>query len=260
MSSLIVGGVAIPVAPGSVKRDRLDMADRMRALDGTYRVSLTGNPKREWSLSTTPIPRGRADYFETVLASISAQACSGDVIGSNQLVHSDNMAVAPWGTHLLTATRDATDPFGTFRATRLTATGADAYVLQDLGAGSSAIRTNSVWIQRRIGTGTVQLYAPDGSTNIDVTATINANPGFNYFQVAGGASTSRRFEIDVRTSGDEVAAYNPQLEDGATATTYSETGATGAGTVSCFSEITSWTPISKPSGHYVVIDFALHEA
>lgn len=237
----------------------MDWVDRQRAFDGTYRASATGNAKRDWIFSTPPLPRGRADYLESVLAVVGAQVCSGDVLGSNQLTHSDNLAFgAPWGLVTATATFGAVDPDGTERATAIHATAADGYVIQDLAAGTSKVRTNSVWLHRRIGTGIVQLYAPDGAANVNVTSQL-LTTGFTRFQVPGAASTMRRFLVILRTSGDEVGVYGPQLEDGAVASTYTETVAVAGDSVSCCTEITGWTPIAKPSGHYAVLDFTLHE-
>lgn len=83
MPALVVGGVAISIAPGGVKRDRNDAVDRRRAFDNTYRASSTGNPKHDFHFSTPPIPRATSDTYETTLATVTAQTCSGDILGTS---------------------------------------------------------------------------------------------------------------------------------------------------------------------------------
>lgn len=84
MPALVVGGVTIPVAPAGNQRNRLDSVDRQRAFDNTYRASATGTAKREWSFSTPLVARAIADStYEPALAIVTAQACSGDVLGGS---------------------------------------------------------------------------------------------------------------------------------------------------------------------------------
>lgn len=139
MSSLVVGGVPIPVAPGGISRDRLDGVDRARAFDQTYRASVTGNPKRDFIFSTPPIARQTADFIENVLSVVTAQTCSGDVIGgaSNSFVRSEEFDNASWTKDGTTVTANAAAaPNGTTTADRIvdTATGASHGVIQAPGA------------------------------------------------------------------------------------------------------------------------------
>lgn len=83
MSSLIVGGVEIPVAVNSGPRSRLDAVDRSRMFDNSMKASQTGTAKREWDFATPPVARATADTYETTLAAIAAQTCSGDLLGGS---------------------------------------------------------------------------------------------------------------------------------------------------------------------------------
>lgn len=76
-----MGGVTIPVAPGSVSRDRDDLTDRRRSFDGTYRASQTGGAVRTWRFRTPPVTRALADSYEATLGTVAAQLCSGDLLG-----------------------------------------------------------------------------------------------------------------------------------------------------------------------------------
>lgn len=83
MPSLVVGGVTIKVAPQGAQRERLDAVDRSRAFDNTYRASATGTAKRQWNFTTPPIPRATADTYEATLGVVTAQTCSGDILGAS---------------------------------------------------------------------------------------------------------------------------------------------------------------------------------
>lgn len=82
MSALTVGGVVIPVAARAGSRSRLDNVDRGRRFDNSYSASQTGGAAREWHFTTPPVTRVLADTYEAQLAIVSAQMCSGDIIGA----------------------------------------------------------------------------------------------------------------------------------------------------------------------------------
>lgn len=83
MAAVIVGGVTIKVEPDGVSRDRIDNVDRSRAFDNTYRASQSGTAKRDFHFSTPFVPRATGDTYDTALAIVAPQTCSGDVIGSS---------------------------------------------------------------------------------------------------------------------------------------------------------------------------------
>lgn len=256
MSSLVVGGVVIPVAANGIRRDRLDGVDRARAFDQTYRASVTGNPKRDFFFSSKPVTRGQADYYESILGIVTAQLCSGDIIGNNQLLWADVFSNAAWTKFNASITGNIADEAGIIPAFTFTATGPLAFIQQDLSASTSATRTNSLYVRRRTGSGSVQLRAPDGTT----LSTLSLSASWARFPVTGGASTNRGYVLFVNTSGDAVDIAHAQLEDGAVASPYNQTTTAGA-PLNCCSEILGgWAPIRTGDGYRVVCDFALHEA
>lgn len=254
MSSLTVGGVAIKISGSGISRPRLDGVDRARAFDLTYRASVTGTPKRDWIFSTPPVTRGQIDYYESILGVVTAQLCSGDVLGNNQLIQADDLSNAVWTKFNASVTQSITDQDGISPAYTMTATGASAYLQQTMTAGSSLVRTNSLYVRRRTGTGTVQLRAPDAVAITALTLTSN----WARFQVTGAASTLRDFALFVNTSGDAVDISDAQLEDGAVASPYNSTTTAGS-PISCCTEITDWTPVRTSDGYRVVGSFVLHE-
>lgn len=255
MSSLVVGGVVIPVAANGIRRDRLDGVDRARAFDQTYRASVTGNPKRDFFFSSKPVTRGQADYYESILGIVTAQSCSGDILGENQLLWADVFSNAAWDKFNASLTGNIADQDGIVPAFTFTATGASAFIQQDLSASTSAVRTNSIWARRRTGSGSVQLRAPDGL----ILSTLSLSASWARFPVTGGASTGRGYVLFVNVSGDAIDIAHAQLNDGGTASTFNSTTTVGS-PISCCAEITGWAPIRTGDGYRVVCDFALHES
>lgn len=259
MPSLGVGPITIPVSAPGISRPRLDSVDRARAFDGTYRASATGTAKRDFFFSTIPLPRVTADIYELTLSLVTAQVCFGDVIGggNNSLKWSEDFANAIWVKTTMTIGATVADPIGGTSANTLTATGANANVRQTLAGGSSIVRTNSVWLKRRTGTGTVQVLDPPAANWVTVALTT----AWQRFSVTGAAATPRDSGILIATSGDAVDAFGFQQDDAALATSYikTTTDPIDRTTVNCCSEITGWKPIQTGSGHRVVLEFVLHE-
>lgn len=297
MPALVVGGITIPVAPGGISRDRLDMVDRARAMDGTYRASATGNPKREWRFSTPPVARSLADFYEVVLGGVGAVTCSGDILGgsSNLLARSEELDVtAAWTVSAATITANAaTAPDGTLTADAVleTTTTADHYVYQ-ASTGTAGVRQamsaflhaggrswgalfvetgarGKAWFDLTNGVlGTVSgtgsptssiLSVGSGWYRCTVTATLTGTGAFN----AGIAiATADNISSYLGSAGTGILAWGAQLEVGSAATPYVRTGAAGVNTLSlsCFPEITGWHPVKLATGHAAVIDFALHQA
>ena len=81
MASLTVGAINILINEAS--RDRLDMTDRARAFNGTYRMTITGSVKRSWNFATVPVARATANTYEGYLDGSVAVACSGDILGGS---------------------------------------------------------------------------------------------------------------------------------------------------------------------------------
>lgn len=285
MPALVVGGVTIPVAPDGVSRDRLDHVDRARAFDGTYRASATGNPKRSWIFSTPPLPRGAADLYESVLANVAAQVCSGDLPGvsSNLLAFPEGLDNAAWTKSGVTILADnATAPNGTVTADKMredTSTGSHA-VLQEITA-PLATYTLSAWLASVERTKAL-LMISDGvggfaSRGFDLAAGTTFSSGFS---VGAWADISYTLTIPIPTASWYLATVTGRRAAGTVSkaqihlwtTAESYTGTSGSGmnvwrpwlsndssAVSCCSEITGWTPVKVAVGHRVVLSFALHE-
>lgn len=306
MSSLVVGGVVIPVAVSSPNWSRSDAADRSRVFDNTFFVSQTGGAARDWTFSTPPVTQALADTYIAALASPAAKLCSGDILQiptmcspelpsgkptravggnyvvldfmlheiqpakillryapgdtitgesfsrsttayqlngninppltlvsinakrdthyinsvrsilledarTNSLLWSNDFSNAAWLKSTCTVGTGIADPAGGTTACTLAATAVNGYVQQNLGAGSSLVRTNSVWLRRRTGTGVVNLYDPLGANPLVCALTTN----WQRFSRTGGASTIRDLVVLLATSGDEVDAWCGQQEDGA---------------------------------------------
>lgn len=92
MSSLVVGGVVIPVAVSSPTWSRSDAVDRGRVFDHTSFVSQTGGAARAWSFTTPPVAVG---LYEGVLGTVAAQLCSGDILVLPTMCHVEFMGGKP---------------------------------------------------------------------------------------------------------------------------------------------------------------------
>lgn len=259
MSSLVVGGVVIPVAPGGISRDQLDGADRARAFDQTYRASVTGNPKRDWSFSTPPISRADVDnIYEPILSKVVGQTCYGDIIGggANQALWSEDLTNAVWVVSNATRTPSIAAPDGSTTAVTITATAANGLIEQNVGNSTSVQRTNSFWIRRRTGTGVINLETADGNVSAQaVTST------WTRFSANAGVSVNRFIGVQVVTSGDAVDIWHAQMEEGTVSSAWVRTTTVAVNNLipTCCSEITGWTPVRIGTGHYVVLSFSLHE-
>lgn len=100
-------------------------------------------------------------------------------------------------------------------ATTLTATAADAIILQPITLASAA-RCASAYVKRRTGTGTISFTQDGGSTWTDITAQINSSTWSRVQITATLANPSVGFKIS--TSGDAIDVDCAQNEAGAVAT------------------------------------------
>jgi len=100
-------------------------------------------------------------------------------------------------------------------ATTLTATAADAIILQPISLASAA-RCASAYVKRRTGTGTISFTQDGGSTWTDITSLINSSTWSRVEITATLANPSVGFKIS--TSGDAIDVDCVQNEAGAVAT------------------------------------------
>lgn len=137
---------------------------------------------------------------------------------TNNLFYSSDFSNGVWTKTNCSVTTGVKDPMGGTNACTITATAANATATQDLGAGSSIVRTNSMWLRRRSGSGVVQLLKPDLTGT-----TITLTDQWQRFTVVGAAGTTRKAGIYIQTSGDAVDVCLAQQEDAAFATSAIET-------------------------------------
>jgi len=100
-------------------------------------------------------------------------------------------------------------------ATTLTATAADAIILQPISLASAA-RCASAYVKRRTGTGTISFTQDGGSTWTDITSQINSSTRSRVQITSTLANPSVGFKIS--TSGDAIDVDCVQNEAGAVAT------------------------------------------
>ena len=100
-------------------------------------------------------------------------------------------------------------------ATTLTATAADAIILQPITLASAA-RCASAYVKRRTGTGTISFTQDGGSTWTDITSQINSSTWSRVEITSTLANPSVGFKIS--TSGDAIDVDCVQNEAGAVAT------------------------------------------
>jgi len=163
-----------------------------------------------------------AKYFETdwqgaPIAAANLLGFRREAAATNNLLHSRDLSNAAWSTKTnITAAKTATGLDGIANtATTLTATAADAVILQPITLASAA-RCASAYVKRRTGTGTISFTQDGGSTWTDITAQINSSTWSRVQITATLANPSVGFKIG--TSGDAIDVDCVQNEAGAVAT------------------------------------------
>lgn len=128
---------------------------------------------------------------------------------TNGILWNKDWSNAAWVKTNITVTTGISDPEGGTGASTLTATAINGETHQYLAGGSSIVRTNSIWIKRRTGTGTVTIFAPNGSQNVTP-----ALAGWQRVSVSNSAgNVNRHFDIVIATSGDAVDVWCAQQDD-----------------------------------------------
>ncbi len=138
----------------------------------------------------------------------------------NQFLYSQALDNAVWTATNMTRTSGQTDPDAGTDAYTLTATGANATLLQSVVLTDSLNRVVSLYLKRKTGTGNISLTV-DGSTYEVVTI----DGTWVRYDTTLSASGTVTAGIKITTSGDEVYAAWGMLEDGNTPSTYDETAA-----------------------------------
>jgi hypothetical protein len=163
-----------------------------------------------------------AKYFETdwqgaPIAAANLLGFRREAAATNNLLHSRDLSNAAWSTKTnITAAKTATGLDGIANtATTLTATAADAIILQPITLASAA-RCASAYVKRRTGSGTVSFTQDGGGSWTDITAQINGSTWSRVQITSTLANPSVGFKIS--TSGDAIDVDCVQNEAGAVAT------------------------------------------
>jgi hypothetical protein len=163
-----------------------------------------------------------AKYFETdwqgaPIAAANLLGFRREASATNNLLHSRDLSNAAWSTKTnITAAKTATGLDGIAdTATTLTATAADAIILQPITLASAA-RCASAYVKRRTGTGTISFTQDGGSTWTDITSQINSSTWSRVQITATLANPSVGFKIS--TLGDAIDVDCVQNEAGSVAT------------------------------------------
>jgi hypothetical protein len=133
------------------------------------------------------------------------------VVRSLLLTPTENITTGTWADNSnVTATAGISDPFGTTKASTITATGANAYIGTTPPLATGSIGRNSCWIRRRTGSGVVRLYgANNAGQDMPITSTWQRFATTTNTSAAGITT----FYIFIVTSGDAVDIAFPMAED-----------------------------------------------
>ena len=156
------------------------------------------DPRVTFSRPTT------ATYYDNHTSTLAEQ---------NLLLQSNTFTNAAWVATNGTVASGVTDPAGGTTAFSFTATAANATLYQTLTLTATPY-TNSFWIQRVTGTGTINLTL-DGTTLNPVTIT---GSWAKYQSTATPTAGSHTIGIQVTTSGDVINIFGSQLENRSSAT------------------------------------------
>lgn len=161
----------------------------------------------------TPLSQAAIDVKRDNHWLIGVRSLLLEAARTNQLLWSNDFSNAAWAKTTCTITTGIADPASGSTACTLTATGANSHCLQTLAAGASLVRTNSIWLRRRTGTGVVFLRDAPNTGFVDVGTGLSAT--WTRFSLTAAASTGRNLDIQIATNGDAVDAWMGDEEDGA---------------------------------------------
>jgi len=132
-----------------------------------------------------------------------------------------SVGAASWGVTSGNVTLNFNDsgtlaPDGTQTATLMTAAGTNAFWELQVTASTSAVKTSSVWIKRKTGSGPIEI--------VDARAaawnTVAEPTGWTRVKYTDIASTLNWGGLRLPTSGDAIWIWGYQIEDGSFATSY----------------------------------------
>lgn len=173
------------------------------------------------TVATGTLPSGAAHIAAAGIPVFEAGGLLAEPARTNLLTYSDDFTQAAWVAVNMTATYDQVGPNGVAgTASRLTATDANATILQTLVSGSAA-RTTSTWVKRITGTGEIAMThaAVPSYTAITVTSE------WTRVIFATATITNPVVGFRIATSGDVIDVALIQNEVGSFATSAIQTAA-----------------------------------
>ena len=184
---------------------------------------------------TTKFRTNASGLLQSVAANVAAldyryagvlQSCPAWLVepaATNSALHSRDLTNAVWVRTNMNATRDQVGADGSANtATRLTATAANATILQSLTL-ASAQRTWSAWIRRLTGTGRIEMTMDGGASWVIVTSGITST--FAPISIPAQTLSNNSVGFRIADSGDEIVVDFVQLEAGLARTSPIITGA-----------------------------------
>ena len=82
MALMTLNGTTVQVAPNGVTTTKVQIGDKARSFLGTLKW-LRRAEKRQWAVSTAPIPSTSSDVLVNLLASPNAISLSGDIVDNS---------------------------------------------------------------------------------------------------------------------------------------------------------------------------------
>lgn len=170
---------------------------------------------------------------------------TSEAAATNMLTYSEVFTNGAWVATNTTVAGSIADPAGGTAACTITAGSATPKTLkQTLSAGSSQVNTNSIWLRRRTGSGTITLWSPDGATSLVISGLPST---WTRYSVANAVnSTARSLSVEFATTGDAIDAFASQMELGLTSTSYYPT--TSAAATRPLGYTDSWQSYAYDSG------------
>lgn len=224
---LTTGAVAqFPVSKRRALRTVLETAP------GGQQVKLAdpGVNIREWVLDFTGLSAGEAAALESLFETSEGALREFGYLDplANLLAHSEDIGQPAWvKSALLQVTPTVADPFGTARASRLTAAGGTEQTLgQDIAGPGNYWYAFSCWI-RAVSGSSVTLRRAAGTASASEPAVIG--PAWRRVAASGqftSAAAPVRFELRI-PAGSVVDVFGMQVEAQRAPSDYKKTGARG---------------------------------
>ena len=178
-----------------------DIITFTRASSGTY-FDATG------TLQTATTNAARFDYNPSTLA---ARGMLVEEQRTNLAIYNRDLTDAAWVKTNITAAKDQIGiTGGANTASKITATAANATILQTITSASAA-RSTSAYVKRITGTGTVEMTQDNGSTWAAVTVT----SAWTRVTIASATVTNPVVGFRIVTDTDAIAVDFVQCENGA---------------------------------------------